>query len=144
MTANTVEETTVPEEKTDFSDVDFDHGVEVTSDTELTGREREFSLTVAHDEKHLHVHCEIPSIIRALLQHPGFVAEAVDVNSGGNLTRVKGRLNMGYLKIRPSRRTSSNIHSQIVNPETADKAAFEEMGYFCPLQVLIHPMAKAF
>ena len=86
----------------------------VTSDTTLTKKEKETSLTLPNDLGEGLFYSEVPTTIKWFLSVEETTVEDVRFNDDGEIVAVKGRIPKGIIKLQGNAR-KSNSHSQMVS-----------------------------
>lgn len=80
--------------------------VVIREDPDLTQMEKETTVTWAKDQERVHIHSEMGSIVRWLLDHPDFEEAGRRLNNG-EIHAVRGTLPVGCLKLQATPRKSS-------------------------------------
>ena len=112
----------------------------VDRDPQLSGDEKETTITMYGQDKRFGVFSAKPTIVKSLLQHDHFEltwARIIEDNStvrtdnrcaleetDGDIVAVKGQMPIGTLTVKSKPRTNNN-QSSIVNFETIDSSVFE-------------------
>lgn len=112
----------------------------VSRDPDLSGAEKETTLTMMGDEKRFDIYSAKPTIIKSLLKHNHFDMKWAQVlnESGhkrisereklgdidGDIVGIKGEMPVGTLTIKYKPRTN-NHQSSIISTDTVDSSVFE-------------------
>lgn len=113
----------------------------VDRDPELTGSEKETTITMYGDDKRFTIYSAKPTIVKSLLKHDYFEMEWARVlkngasnnyesvaeleETDGKIVAIKGTFPVGTLTIK-SKPRANNHQSSIVSTETIDSSVFED------------------
>ena len=78
--------------------------IEVAEDSDLLPQEKQLSFTTSKADEHFHVHSEIASITRWLLEHPAFECERVRKDTEGVIVACTGKFPIGVMNLSPKPR----------------------------------------
>lgn len=115
----------------------------VDRDPELSGSEKETTISMYGDSKRFEIYSAKPTIVKSLLKHDYFDMEWARVLEGdessyyenrkdleavdGDIVAVRGSLPVGTLTVK-SKPRANNHQSSIVSTETIDPSVFENDG----------------
>jgi hypothetical protein len=112
----------------------------VNRDPKLSGDEKETTITMYGQDKHIHIFSAKPTVMKSLLKHDYFELESARVVKNGksktvgsrdeletvdgDIVAVEGEMPVGVLTVKSKPRVN-NHQSNIVNSETIDSSVFE-------------------
>lgn len=112
----------------------------VDRDPELSGDEKETTITMYGQDKHFDIYSAKPTVIKSLLKHDHFELEWARLlddaekiraedreylkNTDADIVALQGKMPVGVLTVKSKPRANNN-QSSIVNAETIDSSVFE-------------------
>lgn len=128
-----------------MSEADLTEEIDLTEkvdrDPELSGSEKETTITMLGDEKQFTIFSAKPTIVKSLLEHNHFELEWARVLTSngqkritdreglyevnGDIVAVSGKMPIGTLTVKYKPR-ANNHQSSIISTETVDSSVFED------------------